>query len=101
MKISRAEIGKVIKVYMQHAKGEDEEAERQRAGGTESPQGDMPDLSSQRVVQRLRPFHDRVPSIRGDLVKPIAEGVASGEYRVEADKVADQMIARMLGDKLI
>lgn len=102
MKISRAEIGNVLKEQVQRAEGANNNADRQKASETKSPQGDTLTLSSQaQEIQRLRQFLDQVPDVRDDRIKPLAESVASGKYQVEADKVADQVIARMLGDKLV
>lgn len=102
MKISRAEIGNVLKGQVERAEGAGGNPERQKTGETKSPQGDTLTLSSQaQEIQRLRQFLEQVPDVREEQVKPVAEAVARGKYRVEADKVADQMIARMLGDKLV
>lgn len=103
VKISRAEVGNVLKGQVEPTEGAGSNAERQKASeAAKSPQGDTLNLSSQaQEIQRLRQFLDQVPDVREDQVQPVAEAVASGKYRVEADKVADQMVARMLGDKLV
>lgn len=102
MMISRGEIGKVYRGYVQSVGGVRKGEGKKAAGEASGVRGgDSLTLSAQaQEVQRLREALASVPDVREDRVRALAESVASGTYRVDADKVATQILARILGDKL-
>lgn len=102
MMISRSEIGKVYRGYVQSVSGVRKGEGRKPAGEASGVrQADALTLSAEaQEVQRLREALAAVPEVREERVRALAERVASGTYRVDADEVATQILGRLLGDQL-
>ena len=74
-----------------------------KSDGTEAkvPAGDTIDLSQKaREFSRVKKLLENVPEVRGEMVVSLKNDIQSGNYKVDAGKVAGKMIERALRDAL-
>lgn len=97
MIISGKQIQSIVKAYGEQTKV----SKSAQPPASPAQKKDEVILSSQaqefsQVLQTVR----NLPAVREDKVKELAEKVASGTYKVDSKDIADQMIGRMLADRL-
>ncbi len=98
MRISRAQIGQVIRVY-----------KAQSALGT-TPKGPAPDSAkssdsiklsfNQADLERVRDSVAQAPEVRSERVLELSKAIKEGKYKIDPEDVADKMLGRMLADKI-
>lgn len=99
MIISGSNISKIIQLYgVEKAKAG---TGAKASGNISSQRSDAIILSSeaQGLQQKIATIK-ALPDVRQDRVNELTLKVESGQYKVDAAKVADQMIGRILADKL-
>ena len=92
-------IGKANKIYgVEQAKSGKGASQAEKSG---SSQSDAVVLSSEaQELQQAVSAIKALPNARMDRVAEISSQVDSGQYKVDAAKIADQMLGRALADQL-
>ena len=102
MQISRRELDSVLRAYRQRPERAGAAARKGRAParGTGS-HGDRLTLSDRaREVQDFLNRLDSVSEVREDRVNGLAERIRAGTYNVAGSQVADQILGRLISDRL-
>ena len=99
MIISSKQIGEVLKAKNdQRRTGQ---VEQRPLPGSPVRGRDQVTLSSRATeVSMIRSHLKDVPEVRAERVKEISEALERGDYRVNAEDVADKMVGRLLADRL-
>lgn len=100
--ISRNEISNILRAYIDRSSETRQVGEGQVESGQGKPgRSDSLALSLEaREIQRFRDLLGRVPDVRVDRVETIRQSLAAGTYNVDPAQVAQQMIGRVLSDRL-
>ncbi len=98
MRISRAQIGQIVKVY------------KAQNAIQAAPKGLAPDsgISSDRIklsfsqadLDKVKEQIKKLPDLRPDRVQELSQSVRDGTYKVDPTEVADRMLGRMIADKI-
>lgn len=101
MIISNKQVQKVINAYLQRTGGLQD---NHPASVREKREGTSPDQVSLSVqakeVEKLKKEILAVPEVREEKVQELAKRISAGEYKVNAQDVAEKMLARDLADRL-
>jgi len=101
MIISNKQVQKVINAYLQRTGGLQDS---HPASVREKREGTSPDQVSLSVqakeVEKLKKEILAVPEVREEKVQELAKRISTGEYKVNAQDVAEKMLARDLADRL-
>ncbi|MBI5344096.1 MAG: flagellar biosynthesis anti-sigma factor FlgM [Deltaproteobacteria bacterium] len=78
-----------------------EAAAGKKSESAKAPAGDKVDISTTgRELNRVKNLLGSVPEIRGEMVVRLKADIESGDYQVDAGKVAEKMIERALLNSL-
>jgi len=96
--ISRTQLNKILRVYKTQKTYRIFSKDSGTSVGSEK---DRVKLSfSAKDVERVKELVQKMPDIRYEKVKDIAEKVATGSYSVDPKDVADKMLARLFADRI-
>ncbi|MGI6633401.1 MAG: flagellar biosynthesis anti-sigma factor FlgM [Bacillota bacterium] len=99
MMISRAQIGKILKIYETQGAAHPSSKAVGQADGAASK--DKVVLSvSQDDLAKVRELTKKLPEMRLDKVEALRKQIESGNYKVDATEVADKMLGRLLADRI-
>jgi len=70
-----------------------------RSGRNNADVDEIDALQTQRDVQLVRAAMNRLPDVREDRVQELRARIASGEYHVSSDEIADLIARRALADE--
>jgi len=98
VRISKAQIGQIIKVYK--AQG----ASRALTSGLEPAKAASKDSMKLTVnqgdIEKVNEQVKKLPDLRQDRIQELAQAVRDGTYKVDPTEVADRMMGRLLADKI-
>lgn len=100
MKISSGQVNNVLSSYRQQLSS-GEKAKKANAKGN-GQKTDETQLSTEaKLYQIASKALKSMPDVREDKVAQLKQHVASGNYQVAGDQVAEKMLERILVDKLV
>jgi flagellar biosynthesis anti-sigma factor FlgM len=68
-------------------------------GPSGSPRSAAPNIQEQdRLIEQARQIVDETPDIRPEKVEPLREAIESGTYDIDARKVANHLITKIILD---
>lgn len=86
-------------LVQQYQKGELIKNETDRPTGAASTITERVDLSARaKDIQQVKQLLEQVPDVREDKVQELKRQIDSGNYRVQADKIAENMMSESLID---
>lgn len=105
MQISRNELNNVLRAYLskpgEAQKAGDHAAAANQKKGPGGPAGDDFTLSPQaQEIRRLVDMVAGLPDVRDDRVREVKQQLDKGAYQVDGAQVAQQVLSRVVGDKL-
>lgn len=70
--------------------------------GTSSTTGERVDLSSKaKDIQQIKQIIDQAPDVRTDKVQELKQKIESGNYDIDAEKIAEKIVAESLIDIIV
>lgn len=97
MKISRAQLHRVLEAYLERT-GTARNTEPAGRPGWPAAAGRVDLSPTAREIEELKAAVAAMPEIRRELVAAIKEAVQQGRYKVDPDRVAGKILDRLLAD---
>ncbi|HLS88657.1 MAG TPA: flagellar biosynthesis anti-sigma factor FlgM [Sphingobacteriaceae bacterium] len=97
MKISRAQLHRVLEAYLERT-GSARGKETAGKPGWPGAAGRVDLSPTAREIEELKAAVAEIPEVRRELVAAIKEAVQQGRYKVDPDEVAGKIMARLLAD---